>query len=100
MILIYNTVNQVFLRDKMAKKVIPTDYPIYDREITIEYLGKFIKAKRTQSNLTSHQTALLCNVPVDVLTKLENNKGGVTLDSFLKVVNGLGIDIQLDGKNK
>ncbi|WP_418178799.1 helix-turn-helix domain-containing protein [Aliarcobacter lanthieri] len=85
----------------MAKKVIPTDYPIYDREITIEYLGKFIKAKRTKSNLTSHQTALLCNVPVDVITKLENNnKGGVTLDSFLKVVNGLGIDIQLDGKNK
>ena len=84
----------------MAKRVIPTDYPIYDGEITIEYLGKFIKAKRTQSNLTSHQTALLCNVPVDVLTKLENNKGGVTLDSFLKVVNGLGIDIQLDGKNK
>ena len=84
----------------MAKKVIPTDYPIYDREITIEYLGKFIKAKRTQSNLTSHQTALLCNVPVDVLTKLENNKGGVTLDSFLKVINGLSINIKFEEDNK
>ncbi|MFV7791610.1 hypothetical protein ACNO6Z_12270, partial [Aliarcobacter lanthieri] len=63
--------------------------------------GKFSKAKRTKSNVTSHQTALLCNVPVDVITKLENNnKGGVTLDSFLKVVNGLGIDIRLDGKDK
>lgn len=30
----------------MAKKVIPTDYPIPDKEMSIEYLGKFIKAKR------------------------------------------------------
>lgn len=79
----------------MAKKIKPFEYPIPNREITAEYLGKFVKAKRTQSNLTSHQTALLCNVPVDVITKLENNKGGITLDSFLKVINGLSIAITL-----
>ena len=79
----------------MARKIKPSEYPIANREITAEFLGKFVKAKRTQSNLTSHQTALLCNVPVDVITKLENNKGGITLDSFLKVINGLSVEIIL-----
>lgn len=84
----------------MAKKIKPSEYPIPDKEMTVEFLGKFVRAKRTNSNLTSHQTALLCNVPVDVITKLENNKGGITLDSFLKVINGLSIDIKLIGDNK
>ena len=84
----------------MAKKIKPTEYPTSDLELTAEYLGKFIRAKRTNSNLTSHQTALLCNVPVDVITKLENNSGGVTPDSFLKVINGLSINIELTRDNK
>ena len=84
----------------MAKKIKPTEYPTSEIELTAEYLGKFIRAKRTNSNLTSHQTALLCNVPVDVITKLENNSGGVTLDSFLKVVNGLSINIQFEKDSK
>ncbi|MDX4050883.1 helix-turn-helix transcriptional regulator [Aliarcobacter skirrowii] len=79
----------------MAKKIKQIDYPILDGEITAEYLGKFVKAKRTKSNLTSHQTALLCNVPVDVITKLENSRGGITLESFLKVINGLSINMSL-----
>ena len=61
----------------MARKIKPSEYPLPNREITVDFLGKFVKAKRTQSNLTSHQTALLCNVPVDVITKLENNKAGI-----------------------
>lgn len=61
----------------MARKIKPSEYPIPNRETTAEFLDKFVKAKRTQSNLTSHQTALLCNVLVDVITKLENNKAGI-----------------------
>lgn len=79
----------------MARKIKITDYPTFDGEITAKYLGKFVRAKRTKSNLTSHQTALLCNVPVDVITKLENSRGGITLDSFLKVINGLSINLYL-----
>lgn len=84
----------------MAKKIRITDYPENENELTPQYLGKFIRAKRTLSGLTSHQTALLCNVPVDVITKLENSSGGVTLDSFLKVVNGLSINIQFEKDSK
>jgi transcriptional regulator with XRE-family HTH domain len=84
----------------MAKKIKITDYPENENELTVQYIGKFIRAKRTQSGLTSHQTALLCNVPVDVITKLENSSGGVTLDSFLKVVNGLSINIQFEKDGK
>ena len=61
----------------MARKIKPSEYPIPNRETTAKFLGKFVKAKRTQSNLTSHQIALLCNVLVDVITKLENNKAGI-----------------------
>ena len=41
----------------MAKKIKITDYPENENELTPQYLGKFIRAKRTQSCLTSHQTA-------------------------------------------
>lgn len=78
----------------MAKKVVPTPFPIQSNELTFEFLGDYIKAKRTHSNLTMHQAAMLCNVPVDVFTKLEKGRGSVTLESFLKVVNGLGLDIK------
>ena len=30
----------------MAKKIKPTEYPTSDHELTAEYLGKFIRAKR------------------------------------------------------
>ena len=79
----------------MAKKVIPFPFPNQQNSLTFEFLGLAIKSKRTNANLTMHQAAMLCNVPVDVFTKLENNKGGVSLDSFLKVVNGLGLDIKI-----
>ena len=85
----------------MARKIKVTPYPGNNEiELSPEYIGKFIRAKRTSSGLTSHQTALLCNVPVDVITKLENNSGGVTLDSFLKVINGLSIDVRFQEDDK
>ena len=84
----------------MARKIKITPYPDNNEiELSSEYIGKFIRAKRTVSGLTSHQTALLCNVPVDVITKLENSSGGVTLDSFLKVINGLSISIKFEEDN-
>ena len=83
----------------MAKKVVPTDFPVQSSEITFEFLGDYVKAKRTHSNLTMHQAAMLCNVPVDVFTKLEKGRGSVTLDSFLKVVNGLGLDIKFGSES-
>jgi len=78
----------------MAKRVIPIPFPKQPHELTHEFIGEFIKAKRTQSGLTTHQAAMLCGVPVDVFTKLERNNGGITLQSFLKVVNGLGVDLR------
>ena len=78
----------------MAKRVVPFPFPKQPHEITSAFLGAYVKAKRTHSGLTMHQAAMLCGVSVDVFTKLENAKGGVTLESFLKVANGLGLDMQ------
>lgn len=78
----------------MAKRVVQTPFLKQPSVLTSEFIGAFVKAKRTQSELTVHQAAMLCNVPVDVFTKLETSKGGITLDSFLKVANGLGLDIR------
>jgi transcriptional regulator with XRE-family HTH domain len=78
----------------MAKRVVPFPFPKQPHEITSTFLGAYVKAKRTHSGLTMHQAAMLCGVSVDVFTKLENAKGGVTLESFLKVANGLGLDMK------
>lgn len=78
----------------MAKRVVPFPFPKQPHEVTSAFLGAYVKAKRTHSGLTMHQAAMLCGVSVDVFTKLENAKGGVTLESFLKIANGLGLDMQ------
>lgn len=64
--------------------------------LTKESLGQFVKARRTQSGLRLEDTALLCGVSKDTLTKIENGTGGVRFDSVLLVCRKLGIKLQLN----
>lgn len=74
----------------------PVPFPIRDGELNVKFIGEMVKAKRTSAGLTIHETALLCNVPVNAMSKLENNTGGITLESFLKIANGLSLKIEIN----
>lgn len=79
----------------MARSIKPVPFPSREssEELSLEFMGKMVEAKRKSIGMSIHQAALFCNVPVNTFTKIENNRGGITLDSFLRIANGLGFQI-------
>ena len=59
--------------------------------VSLETLGRIIRAKRKASALRIDDAAALCGVSVDLLSRLENGKSGVSTDRVLKVLDGLGL---------
>ena len=54
-------------------------------------LGQRIRAQRRASGLRIDDAAALCGVSVDLLSRLENGRSGVSSDRLLKVLDGLGL---------
>lgn len=67
---------------------------------SLEDLGRRIREKRKASGLRIDDAAALCGVSVDLLSRLENGKSGVSTDRVLKVLDGLGLLMLLRGKEK
>ncbi len=70
-------------------KSLPT--PIQNGPLDAETLGRFVRARRTQSGMGMHEAAAFCGVAVDTLTKIETARGDVKLSSILTVCRMLGI---------
>lgn len=62
---------------------------------TAEDLGKTIRSQRKSGGLTLAETAGLTNVGVRFLSELENGKPTVRLDKVLRVLNALGLQLNL-----
>lgn len=75
-------------------KALPT--PVQQGPLDAETLGKFIRARRTQSGMGIHEAAAFCGVAVDTLTRLETAKGDVRLSSVFTVCRMLGIDLVVE----
>jgi transcriptional regulator with XRE-family HTH domain len=63
-------------------------------------LGRVIRQKRKASGLRIDDTAALCGVSVDLLSRLENGKSGVATDRVLRVLDGLGLAMLVVEKGK
>ncbi|MEA3433544.1 MAG: helix-turn-helix domain-containing protein [Campylobacterota bacterium] len=74
-------------------KALPT--PELDQPLSLELIGKAIKARRTQQGLDTKTAAMLCDVSVVTLSKIENAAKGVRMDSVLKVMTALGIKMSI-----
>ena len=79
----------------MGKKIKVVQTPSQNGPLDAVILGKFIRARRTQSGMGIHDAAALCGVAVDTLTKIETAKGDVMLSSILKVCHMLGIELKV-----
>jgi transcriptional regulator with XRE-family HTH domain len=79
----------------MGKKIKAIPAPQQEGPLDAVTLGKFIRARRTQSGMGIHDAAALCDVAVDTLTKIEKAKGDVKLSSILKVCRMLGIELKV-----
>lgn len=80
----------------MSKTIKSMPTPVQNGPLDAETLGKFIRARRTQSGLGMHQTAAFCGVAVDTLTKIETARGDVKLSSILTVCRMLGIHLMVE----
>jgi transcriptional regulator with XRE-family HTH domain len=58
---------------------------------SLEVLGRIIRAKRKAGALRIDDAAALCGVSVDLLSRLENGKSGVSTERVLRVMDGLGL---------
>jgi transcriptional regulator with XRE-family HTH domain len=63
-------------------------------------LGRAIRAKRKASALRIDDAAALCGVSVDLLSRLENGKSGVSTERVLKVMDGLGLALLVVDKER
>lgn len=75
-------------------KSLPT--PDLNQPLSLELVGKAIKARRTQQRLDTKTAAMLCDVSVVTLSKIENAAKGVRMDSILKVMTALGIKMSIE----
>lgn len=83
----------------MAKRVIPTKAPNIDLPVNVKRLGEFVRFKRTTLGLTIENTASLCGVSKQALNNIELGLDTVKLVTLFKVLNELGISLQLKTGN-
>jgi hypothetical protein len=67
---------------------------------SLEELGRIIRQKRRASGLRIDDAAALCGVSVDLLSRLENGKSGVSTDRVLRVLDGLGLALLVIDKEQ
>ena len=80
----------------MAKNIKPIPTPVQVGPIDAETLGKFVRARRTQSGMGMHEAAAFCGVAVDTLTRIETAKRDVKFSSVLTVCRMLGIKLTVE----
>lgn len=84
----------------MSKTVIPLSVPQTQPLLDAATLGKFVRARRTQTGMSIHEAAAFCGVAVGTLSKLETAGGDVKLSSILTVCAMLGITINIEAREK
>jgi len=82
----------------MSKTVTPLPVPEPQQLIDAATLGKFVRARRTQTDMTIHDAAAFCGGSVRTMSKLETAGGDVKLSSILTVCAMLGITITIEAR--
>lgn len=67
---------------------------------SLKDLGSIVRAQRRASGLRIDDAAALCGVSVDLLSRLENGRSGVSTDRVIKVLDGLGLAMLVLDKAK
>lgn len=78
-----------------GKQIKSLPSPDLNQVLSLELIGKAIKARRTQQKLDRKTAAMLCDVSTVTLGKIENASSGVRMESVLKVMMALGIKMYI-----
>ncbi|MDD3375246.1 MAG: helix-turn-helix transcriptional regulator [Candidatus Omnitrophica bacterium] len=58
-------------------------------------LGQVIRKRRKELKLTQKEVSDLCNTGNRFISELENGKPTVQLEKVLKIINALGLEVQI-----
>ena len=74
------------------QKSSPLPRPTADPSVTsLAALGLIVRAQRRASGLRIDDAAALCGVSVDLFSRLENGRSGISTDRLMKVLDALGL---------
>lgn len=84
----------------MPRPLKATPRPADPTAISLAALGRLIAAQRVAAGLRIDDAASLSGVSVDLLSRLENGRSGVSTDRLLKVLDALGLAMLVVDKAK
>lgn len=68
----------------------------FEHRLSMDLLGRAIRAVRKERNLTQEQLGELVGVQKAQISKLENGGNSATIDTILKVFSALKAEVQLN----
>ncbi len=77
------------IKDKYIGKIGSPERQQYEFELQLELIGETIKQIRRSRNLTQSQLGELIGVKKAQISKLENNRKNVTLETLIKVFHAM-----------
>ena len=77
------------IKDKYIGPIGSPERDKYEFELQLELIGETIKEIRKKRNLTQEQLGALIGVRKAQISKLENNRKNITLDTLIRVFHAL-----------
>ena len=59
------------------------------------YICEMLKEERKKANMTQSQLAKITEMKKEVISRIENGKVDIQLSTFLKIIQGLGLQMKL-----
>lgn len=84
------------MKDKYIGNKGTAEREAYEYELSMDVLGRMIKAARQERNLTQEELGKLVGVQKAQISKLESSTNSATIDTILKVFKALKADIHFN----
>ncbi|MBC7552690.1 MAG: helix-turn-helix transcriptional regulator [Taibaiella sp.] len=84
------------MKEKYIGKAGTEDRDKYEYELSMDVLGRMIKAARQERNLTQEELGKLVGVQKVQISKLETSANSATIDTILKVFRALKTEIHFN----
>ncbi|WP_374759443.1 helix-turn-helix domain-containing protein [Dyadobacter fanqingshengii] len=81
------------MKDKYVGKAGSAEREAYEYELSMDVLGRMIKAARQEQNLTQEQLGKLVGVQKAQISKIESSSNSATIDTILKVFRALQAEL-------
>ncbi len=86
------------MKDKYIGKIGTKDRDEYEYELSMDVLGKMIRAARQERHLTQEELGKLIGVKKAQISKLESSANSATIDTIIKVFKALKAEINFNVK--